>query len=140
MKYNKGFSYIEVLATFVIVAVIATTAVLSYNLLINKAKENSFQKSVNALEIAVDFYIQNNRSSLPKNNGDTEKVMVSKLKQLGYINNDVNNISNESCMEESYIIISKIDNKYTYTIQMICGNEKKKYKINCEKKMYNLDK
>ena len=120
--------------------VIAGIAILGYDSYTKKSREQAYRQSINSLEIAVDFYIQNNRSKLPKEHGEKIELPIKQLKKLNYIKNDIYNEKNENCMDKSYVTITRIDNRFTYSIQMICANSKQKIIVDCENKEYNLDK
>ena len=140
MKNNNGFSLIELLAIIVIITILSGIGYMSYTSYIEKARKKAFQQSIDSVEMSVDFYIQENRSVLPVDEDQEVKIKLSKLKQLGYIKEDIYNNKKESCMDDSYIIIKYMNQNYTYTINMICGNTNKSININCDEKQFNISK
>lgn len=141
MKINSinGFTLIEMLGVVVIMTILVAISYISYDRYIEYSRKRAYEESVNNLEIAIDFYIQDNRATMPREDGDSYKLMISKLKELNYLTEDIQNEKNESCMTESYVIIRRDNSKFTYTINMVCGETKNAYKINGEKKTFNLE-
>lgn len=56
MHYCKGFSFIELLATLVILGVLATIAVPAIQITIQQKKESEFKKSLHEVRTAIDNY------------------------------------------------------------------------------------
>lgn len=78
MKKNKGFTIPELLAVIVILGILMTVAIASYNGISKKVKENSLTQKINYLQEKAYEYASDN-------NVKSATISVAHLIELGYI-------------------------------------------------------
>ena len=78
MKKNKGFTIPELLAVIVILGILMTVAIASYNGISKKVKENNFTQKINYLQEKAYEYASDN-------NVKSATISVAHLIELGYI-------------------------------------------------------
>lgn len=64
---NKGFTLVELLATIVVLAIIAGISFVSLNVFFGKAKENTEEVFVDTIKDAMDIYLDSDGKSLDFN-------------------------------------------------------------------------
>ena len=131
MKKNKkkkqGLSLIELICIIVIVSLLVTMSVLVVYRIMNETNANNKLAQEELINSACESYIFNNRDKAPKSIGDTVNISLKTLKEQGYLIKDIYNSSKESCMNDSYVRVYKLNMKeYTYLPYLYCGKEKKK--------------
>lgn len=123
-KSNKGFTLIELLAVVVIVGILLGISIVAVMRYIDNAKKEQISSQEKTMVIAAQNYLQENRGLLPKSIGETTTIPISVLKSNNYITETLKNSKRESCMENSYVEVSKkASNKYTYKAYLYCGDE-----------------
>ena len=78
MKKNKGFTIPELLAVIVILGILMTVAIASYNGISKKVKENSLTQKINYLQEKAYEYASDNDVK-------SATISVAHLIELGYI-------------------------------------------------------
>lgn len=123
-KSNKGFTFVELLAVIVIIGILLGVSVFAVTRYINSAKKEQVSSQEKTLVIAAQNYLQENRGLLPKSIGETTTISVGVLKNNNYITETLKNTKKESCMENSYVEVSKDSStKYTYKAHLYCGSD-----------------
>lgn len=124
MKKNKGFTLIELLAVITIVGILSVGAVTAYSRYIKKAHDQQDVENVNTVKSAAKLFLQANKDYMPKTIGETRKIPLSLLRTNNYLKEDVIGSNGESCMEYSYVKVTKKDTrKYTYEPFLHCSSE-----------------
>ncbi len=122
---NKGFTLIELLAVIVIIGILLAVSITAVIHFIDRAKNEQKTNQEKTLAMAAENYLQDNRSQLPKNIGETTTISINVLKNNKYITEDIKNGNNESCMENSYVTAYKESKtKYIYKAYLYCGKDK----------------
>jgi len=120
----NGFTMVELLATIVILGILAVIGVSSISRLIKGAHENQRAHQEKTVSMAAESYLQANTTILPKTIGEVTKVKLTDLKKANYIEKDIMNSNGETCMKNSYVRVYKYSKtKYTYTPYIYCGKE-----------------
>ncbi len=149
MQKKKGFTLVELLATIVILAILALIAVPNVSSLVRKSKTNMFCKKVESIEGAAKYYAQDYLSDLATTDGTivANKIPLRFLVEKGYLKKDkekctigvdcVTDPRDNSSLDNNYIDIYSENNRlygrYLYNdsdIQnKVCG-DKVTYNIN----------
>jgi prepilin-type N-terminal cleavage/methylation domain-containing protein len=121
---KKAFTLVELLAVIVILGILIGVAVNGVANLIRKSKETSYAQQEKNVVMAAETYVQENKSDMPKDIGESVNVSVNTLKDTNYLKKDISNADGESCMESSYVRIYKLSKtEYTYTPYIYCGDD-----------------
>ena len=120
---KKGFTLIELVATIAIIAIISTVGVASYTSIINQSADRVYQEYQDSLYVASYNYLAKNINkptvhlSFPLNLKITD-LNIEPIK---------NPRSDNTCVDNSYIIISKNPNcdilSYSYEVCLKCGSD-----------------
>ena len=149
MQKKNGFTLVELLATIVILAVLALIAIPNVSSLVQKSKTNMFCKKVESIEAAAKYYAQDYLSDLATTDGTVvaNKIPIRFLVEKGYLKKDkenctlgtncVNDPRDNSSLDNNYIDIYSENNRlygrYLYTSQdatsQVCG-DKVTYTVN----------
>ena len=134
---NKAFTLVELLAVIIILGLISTIGITSYNKIIENSKDKAFSSYKNTVETiiqskVIDDYTSGN-STLKKysinsdcdlfhNNDDKScKYSLKKLIDDGLIDS----FSDYDCDNDSYIeVMVYSSNKTEYNVCLICNNLK----------------
>ena len=126
-KNNKGFSLIELLGALVILAIISVVTIVSVTKFLDQSREQKVVQNKKNVSVAAELYLQANRDLLPTVIGASTKIPLSELRRSNYIKEDVTNSKNETCMEKSYIKVTKLsENDYYYDPILVCGDDEPK--------------
>ncbi len=128
MKKNKGFTLIELLAVIIILGLISVVSVVAITKIVKNARNQEIKQQKKVVELATESYLQYNKGKIPKKAGTANavKIYLSELKTKKFLEDDVKNPNGESCMTESYVTVTKVnenDNQYTYVATLICGGQ-----------------
>ena len=126
MKKNKRhkFSLIELICIISIVGLFITMCVVAITKIIKESRVNSKLVQEELINKACELYIKDNSEVAPKVIGDTVNVSLRVLKENKYLKEDIYNSKNESCMNDSFVRVYKLNTKeYTYLPYLYCGNE-----------------
>ena len=120
---RKGFSLIELLAVLVIIGILSFFAVTGVTRYIRQSKEVKNEENVKNIKMAAQMYMQANRSSLPKNIGESIILDVRTLRDTNYLKEDITNSKGESCMQSNVRIYHYDRDEYSYYVRMACGDK-----------------
>ena len=127
MNKKNGFTMIELLIVIVIVGIISALAISATTKYISDAKNEKENQNIITAQIAAESYAQANTQYLPKVVGDMKEISFKDLSNSNYLKEDITDKNDESCMNNSYVLIIKVDdNKYVYKPYIACGEEEKK--------------
>ena len=119
---NKGFTVIELLVSFVIVALIAAIGIISYNA-INKKVETSYYKTLEeSLLLSGNEYFQAHREELPIHG--SRSVSVENLVNGRYIEPIKDKNGNACTKGDVYIYRNSETNTFDYEVCLECGSYK----------------
>ena len=124
MNNRKGFSLVELLATIVIIGILASVTIFAVTRVIDKSKNEKNITEVKSATLAAKSYMQANKELAPKGIGETIKISFQELKDTKYLTEDIIRDDGENCMENSYIEVIKTGkNTYDYKPHIYCGSE-----------------
>ena len=129
MKKDKkhGFTLVELICAIVILGLLITMSVIAVTKTIEKSKVDSKLAQEKLLNKACESYIYDNKDKAPKAIGDSVNIDLKTLKDKHYLTEDIKNSNNESCMDNSYIRVYKLNKReYTYLPYLYCGKDKVK--------------
>ena len=107
---NKGFTLVELIATIVLLALVASIGTYSITSIVKKSKEENYELLKNNIRSAADTYYQeckyakNNATKCTKS-GSGYSISLSELVQYGYL------VGNDKKDDGSYAIVNPITNK-----------------------------
>ncbi|MBR5370407.1 MAG: type II secretion system protein [Bacilli bacterium] len=128
MKKNKkhSFSLIELICIIGIVSVLIIMFIIVSIKVIENSKINDKLAQEKYINDACEAYIYSNRNKAPSVIGDTVNIDLKTLKNENYLDKDIYNSKNESCMDNSYVRVYKLNQKeYTYLPYLYCGKSKR---------------
>ena len=121
---NKhGFTMIEVLATIVIIAIVAGIGTVAYTTIMKEVTDKSFERYRESMHAEAIYYVTNHSDKINWN-GNSARVMLSELK-MEEINNPKN--KNDLCTN-SYVDVIKTRNStsnvlsITYNVCLKCND------------------
>ena len=124
---NKGFTIIELLVGFLILALVSGIGIVSYNSITDRVEKNYYETMENELLLAGNEYFSNYRGNKPLTGYN--KVDISKLIDNKYIEK-LKDTDGKECKvpnnEESSVYIYKNENDYLYEVCLICNDYKSK--------------
>ena len=85
---RKGFTLIELIATIVLLGIIASISFVSINAVINKNKNNNCKTLINNIKTAANEYVSDNRY---KNISKELVIYASTLTEGKYLSSPINN-------------------------------------------------
>lgn len=95
MNNKKGFTLVELLAVIVVLGIVASIGIYAITNSIKKAKEKSYQVTINEIERSANDYLLENSGSIPfVSDGDETEYQCVTIKQLidaAYLKNKVIN-------------------------------------------------
>lgn len=98
-KFNRGFSFVELLAAIVIMGLLSGLAIVSIRFLLNKAEKEYYKAQESEIIMAAKSYTQDNRNHLPKRVGLKTQIFLSTLQEKKYIG-DVVDRSKKKCFPD----------------------------------------
>lgn len=115
---NKGFTLIELIATIILIGVIALTASASLNKQIKNTNETSYEQFIDTLELATESYVTGRSSDFYELQSQNTPVCIN-LKEIvlaGYLSSKTNNPkTNNLAVDSSIVVTLNSNNQYTYT-------------------------
>ena len=140
MKNNKGFTLVELLAVIVVLSIVLGLTVYIALNAINKAKEKSYQVTINNIEKEAGNYLFEMKDKLfyvsPSNDEFIEYqcITVQNLLDLGYLKNDIVDkskvSSNKTVASDDYIYIERDADSKAITKTIYVGDTSD-YLTNC---------
>ncbi len=115
---KKGFSLVELLAVIVILGIIASIAIVSYNALINQTETKSYKNYESSMKSSATMYILDN--------GYKDKITLAELINSDKIDEFNNPNSDDKCLD-SYVSVIKNNNDsfdLSYKVCLICPEYK----------------
>lgn len=104
---NKTYKILGIAIIFIVVIIVIICIALGgKNKIINETN----------LSLAAQKYFKNNSTILPQNNYDSNTVSLATLISAGYINGE-----SEGATCPSYVVVTKMNNDYTYTPFIKCN-------------------
>lgn len=117
MKLNKkGFTLVETLGVIVILAIIALIALPTLSASNKKSNDAYYSKLTGIVELAAKDYYIDNRTLLPNKQGTKDRVDISTLVRLDYIEQP-KSVKNNNC--EGYVEVMK-NNELQYLTCLKC--------------------
>ena len=124
-KQKNGFTMVELLAVIVILGIIMAIAIPAVNHLIGRSKKENIESHKRTLVMAAESYLQHNKNELPSDIGDSRNITAKTLKETNYLKEDIYNADKKSCMEDSFVKVTKKGTKkYNYTAHIYCAGDK----------------
>ena len=123
MKNKKGYTLIEVLTAFVIIAFILGIGVVSYNFIIDRVAANYYDTLEEELLLAGSDYFTNNRVEKPLSGYSA--VQIDKLvgdKYIETLKDRKGNVCDSN--SDSKVYIYKTDDGYEYEACLVCNDYK----------------
>lgn len=121
MKKQNGFTMVELLATIVLIVLLALIVIPSVSSIIDKVRNQYYKTLEDNVELAGRDYFSANRSSRPTALGTTSVVALQKLTDDKYIE-DVVSSKGKSCSGR-VIAYRNNKNKMEYQACLICEDE-----------------
>lgn len=122
-RASKGFTIIELLAAIVILALLVATALYANVQIQEEARKKYYSSQEKLIVLAGKDYFADYRSYLPKENGESARVLLKTLVNEKYIEKVVDHKDNICYYEESYVGVQKIgDKEYSYYTYLKCPN------------------
>lgn len=117
---KKGFTLAELMGVIIILGTILLLTLPAVDKIIKNAKETSYNTQIeNIIKASSDWALQN-PGLLPRNRGDSITIYLSELKLSGGIDINIKNPKTGKIMSNNTsIVITKDNNKYTYNVNVI---------------------
>ena len=126
MNNKKGFTLVELLVAIVVLMIISGLSITAYFKYINQAKQVKDKENVSLVENAAKSYLKSNSILLPREIGESKKVLVSELKDQNYITDAIVNSKGKECLDDSYVIVTKKSNSdYSYDVHIYYDESEK---------------
>ena len=124
-KSNRGFSFVELLATIVIMGLLSGLAIVSIRFLTNKAEKEYYKAQESEIVMAAKSYTQDNRNYLPKRVGFKKQIYLKTLQDKKYIGDVVDRGKKKCDPTKSYVQVYRYDkNHYNYVVNLVCNSYK----------------
>ena len=132
MKNNKGFTLVELITVIAIIAVFTSISVPLFSSLLSRFRTDYYKKLEQSIELAASNYVLDSRSQRLRN-GESKNILLSEMSESftgavgsngdGMYLSRVVDYKKQSCDEESYVHVSKKNNKYTYKVCLSCPQD-----------------
>ena len=131
MKNKKGFSLVELLAVFVILAIIMVIAIPQVYKYINKGKQEYYVSLEKEISQAAANYLEDYRALLPREIGHVSEIDIVELVQYKYIDT-IKDEKGNACSGK--VIAEKVKkDSYEYYACLNCGSYYVSKDKNCSK-------
>lgn len=121
MKRNKAFTLVEMIVVIAIIGILTAIAIPSIKALMDRFRDDYYSKLEESVSISAQSYILDNKTKRPSNNSSI-RINASELVDKSYID-QILDYKKESCQNNSYIIVTKKNNKYQYTTCLKCTSD-----------------
>ncbi|MGP4080567.1 type II secretion system protein [Pseudalkalibacillus sp. R45] len=122
VKSERGFTLVELLATIVILGIIAAIAVPSIGKLLENTKQDAHKANAQQIIEAARLYVLSENSS-------ATSISASDLSQAGYLESVPKDPSaNDSSYSgtETIVTITTVNNKHTYSVDLVASDDSTK--------------
>ena len=122
MKQKTGFTLVELLAVIVILAIVLIIAVPGVLSIINKTKDNAYDRQVDMIKDAAKNYVTANTITWSGENPKSTVVTLDMLQSSGYLDKKILDPRNKKEILCVNVLVSKDNkNKVTYDVDMACN-------------------
>jgi type IV pilus assembly protein PilA len=138
MKKNKGFTLIELLSVVVVVAIILVVAIPNIMKIIDKAKMDSYNKTVDAIVRAAEIYAANHRNTIAglNNTGDIVNISLQNLIDDKLIDNKIYDNINKKDIDPNSIILISLDSNNEYNYKFVNTYNSSDYVVDSSLKVW----
>ena len=120
MRDKKGFTLIELLATITIMGIISILAFPSLNRLISTNKEKKFEYYADSIKKGAKLYVDSHNKDMWDQNESSEKKITYDDLKKDYLIKDYKNDNTTCNNNNTYVMVKKLGNKYTYKVYIKC--------------------
>ena len=122
MNQKKGFTLVELLAVIVILAIVLIIAVPGVLSIINKTKDNAYDRQVDMIKNAAKNYVTANTITWSGENPKSTLVTLDMLQTGGYLDKKIVDPRDKKEILCANVLVSKDNkNKITYDVDMTCN-------------------
>ena len=115
---NRGFTLVEILAVITLIGVLALISIPTIDAVIKSTREKAYEDQKDVILSAAKDYTASHLMDMPTIDGDYVYITLGDLKMGGFIEVDVINPINETCISNAtVIVITRKNNNYTYKFQ-----------------------
>lgn len=116
MKKN-GFTLIELLGVVTLLAMLGLIIVPTVNKVVSDNKVKLYNVQIRIIKSAASDFVSENVLSLDIPNNSSIGIKLGKLKELGYVDNNISNpISKAKFSDDMIILITNKNSSYSYTV------------------------
>lgn len=116
MKKN-GFTLVELLGVITILAMLGIIVVPVVSNIISNNKQKLYDVQIKNIKNAAADFVADNAFSIDIPSNSSLGIRLGKLKELGYIDNDISNPNTKTKFDDSMlIIIRNYDSNYSYVV------------------------
>lgn len=123
---RKGFTLIELMATLVVLGIVAIVVFPQVNKLITKNKEAAYQVQIEEIKKAAEAWTlkKENIKNLPLNEGEQLTLTIGTLKRSGDLNLNIKNpITKELFPNDMLVIITRKMNNFLFEVKEDSGSK-----------------
>lgn len=114
---NNGFTLIELLGVVTILAMLGLVIVPITTGVIKDSKDKSYNIQINNIKNGASNFVTENIFNLDFSVSDRLGITLGRLKELGYIDDDISDpITRKKFSNDLVIIIHKTDKGFLYTV------------------------
>lgn len=116
MKKN-GFTLVELLGVVTILAMLGMIVVPTISRILSENKKILYDTQIRNIESGASNFVADNVFNIDISVGESKGITLGKLKNLGYVENEViDPISKKSFSDDMVIIITNTSSGYEYTV------------------------
>ena len=124
MRDSRGFTFIELLGTIVILGIVSTIAIVGVGNILNSGHDKYYDEQLKQFELAGQEYFTDHKELLPTVNNASNVVCLKALINENYINKIVDYKKKDCSNTESCVTIKRISSsKYQYNGYLSCGTK-----------------
>lgn len=119
---KKGFSMVELLAVITILGILAAISIVSVQRILEKAKDEYYQKQKNNLIMATQSYMKASKENQPKVLGQVMSIYLKDLLKNKYIDKLVDYSKKPCDVDNTYVDVfyHDMNEDYEYTAYLKC--------------------